>query len=485
MAKRTMKTAPVASDRTLRRFFVVPMLGRIHQLHKYSVANGDIELTRNAYLIMRIVLGGTFTAACLLLGVLLMSYFVAGNTYVAVRIAIAIGVLVYLGLISLFIRRRHLSLAGWMLVGFYIGLASLVMATWGMNVSSGLLTLGFTIVLAGIILGARSIITVTSIILTLLIALHLTSSAGIITPDPSDLSKTPNLIDLATYMVVFGIFALVSWLSGRRMEQALKQALIAEAALQEEKDMLAVRLEEQTKQLKAVQLEEMRQLYRFAELGQLSTIVMHELANHLTVLTLDIDDLEQRHNRSTAITNAKESIGYLDKMVSQVRRQLQVTDAPEVFDIRPVVDETITNLRAKAAATDVSLNLTVPKKNSDLVITGDPLRLSQIITIVVTNAIEAYTDAAQSSSTVTITITSTTSAVIVTITDHGSGISHAIRTELFQPFHSSKKSGMGIGLFVVKEMMETHFKGTIKLDPRIDQTSFTLTFPRTVKQTRS
>ncbi len=241
MLLRTTKTAQVVSKKTWRRFFVVPIFPRVNAK--------NVELTRNSYLIMKIVLAGTMLAVCALLGILLLSYFFAGNTYVGVRIPIAVGIVLYLGLVGLFIKARKLYISGWLLILFYIVLSGFVLTAWGINIAIGGLTLGFTVILAGTVLGARYIIPVTVIIMLLFITIHTLSVINIIAPATSELSQPSDLVDLSGYIIVFSMFALVSWLSGRKMEQALEQALRAETALQEEKSLLAVRLEEQTQRL--------------------------------------------------------------------------------------------------------------------------------------------------------------------------------------------------------------------------------------------
>lgn len=465
------------SSKSWGRFLVVFKTPHFKAWKQYTSEVQSVEFAQNSYLVMKIVLNATIIAVILFLAILSAS-FISGNDHVGVRIAIALVVLLYLWVIRLLTKNRKLLLSGWLLIILYTSASTLLFAGWGLNTPVGILTFGFIILLAGIILGARYILPVTAIVILLLTSIHIASKTGFITPQLADLSKPSDYTDVLGYAVIFSIFALVSWISGRKMEQTLRKALMAEAALQEEKDLLAVRLEEQTQRLKVAQLEEMQQLYRFAELGQLSTIVMHELANHLTVLTLDIDDLEQRHHRSEAITHAKESIGYLDKMVTQVRHQLQETNESTTFTILPVLSETIASLQQKATHAGVSIEIKLPPRAKSLVIKGDPLRLSQIITIILTNAIEAYTADTSEQKTVSLEVASKKAMLSISITDVGVGLSKSARKDPFKPFQSSKKTGMGIGLFVVKQMMETHFKGSISLDPRTDQTTFTLHLPK-------
>ncbi len=263
------------------------------------------------------------------------------------------------------------------------------------------------------------------------------------------------------------------------MEQSLQRALEAETALEEEKDLLAFRLEEQTRHLREVQFDEMRQLYRFAELGQLSTALLHELANHLTILTLDIDDLHQRHRRSRAIVHAKESISHLDTMVDQVRRQLRETNLTKEINISSLIHETMATIESKAKAAGVVLQYETLDSQEPPSVFGDPLRLSQILTVLITNGIEAYQalEKGKPKRKVVINASKQKSFLQITVTDWGGGIPKKDRKRLFLPFRSTKKDGMGVGLFIAKEMLETHFKGMIAVDRTITPTTFIIKIP--------
>ncbi len=475
MSTSATKAVPRTRNRFVARLFVAPQF-----LASYTRRLAAVQLLQGKQAIVTIIFRGTFFVVSLLLILLSFSFFVAGNAYVANRIFLCLGAVLYLVCIKILIHRAHIMSAAWMLIALYVGLASLILLMWSINAPIGILVLGFIIVLAGVMLGARYIIPVTIVVIGLLSFLQLASRLGIVHPDYSSLAIASGFGDVVSYSTIFAVFALISWLSGRQMEQSLQKALVAEAALQSEKDLLAVRLEEQTRYLRESQLEEMRQLYRFAELGQQSTALLHELANHLTVLTLDIDDIQQRNHRTKAISHARESITHLDNMVGQVRHQLQETSASNVFNILTAVDEVVTNLSTMAAKVQVSLHYKKPTGQKAILGNGDALRLSQILTIIITNAIEAYGEAPTSFAEPTVFIAThiTQTTVEIMITDDGQGIPDNIRQQLFTPFQSSKKNGMGIGLFIAKSMIETHFKGTISLDPSREYTRFIITLPR-------
>lgn len=445
----------------------------------YTSTISSTALPQNPTLILKVLLNGTFFVVTLLFLLLLVSYFIRGNTYVLWRIEACIVVLVYLLGIRYYIEKKRTTVASLLLIGFYTVLAALMLSLWSINDSIGILILGFVVVLAGVTLGARYILFAAFGVIALMAFLQLAVTLGITHPDISSFKIPAGFGDVIGYATIFVIISLVSWLSRRQMEHALFQARAAETALEHERDQLEVRLEERTRKLQEVQLQEMQQLYRFAELGQLSTLLLHELANHLTVLTLDMEDIQERHTGSKAIIHAQESIGYLEAMVAQTRLQLQDRNEPVQFSIVTVLKKTIKELRTKARKAHVLIELEHSDAADVLEVTGDPIRLGQILSIIITNAIEASASFRKKvdNARVEVLVRRHEDTIEIHVSDWGAGISEADRKRLFEPFQSTKKDGMGIGLFIAKQTIEMHFKGTIRLKANAPNTVFIVTLP--------
>ncbi|MBC7459597.1 HAMP domain-containing histidine kinase [Candidatus Saccharibacteria bacterium] len=422
----------------------------------------------------KLVLAGTFLVTIVLNILLLISYFGLNHHYVGLRLIIGISVIAYLGLVLAFLRYNFIKLAAWMLIGLYTSIATFVLLIWGINAPIGILVLGFVIVLASVMRGAKSIIPVTILMIGILIILQVHTGMGLSSPDLSSFDNASSFGDVISYSMIFTVFALIAWLSRTQMEQALLRTLAAESALKKEKESLANKLEVQTQNLRESQLKEMKQLYKFAELGQLTTIILHELANYLSVLTLDIEDIKERHHNSIAIDRAKESIFYIDAIIDQVRNQIKESDSIEKFRVSNVVEETIHQLRKKLPHANIDLNNKLLHEKSPFII-GDPLRLSQAIIILVTNAAQATKPT--SIPRIIISQSKVKSAVQISVRDYGVGIISNNRQNLFNPKKSEKIGGLGIGLYITKQIIETHFKGTIVLDPSFEYTQFTITLP--------
>lgn len=415
---------------------------------------------------------GTFILIAIVTLLLFASYFLFQNTYVIDRIAICGVSLLYLAVTYVLWNKRLTQLASQFLIFFYFAIAGLVLHTWGINTPFGMLLLAITLVLAGILLGARHTLYVAAAAIALI---FLTQQEVFGPPTLSTYIRPANFLDAVAYSTLISILALISWLFGSQTERLFAINRQAEKALIREKESLEIRVAERTEQLQKAQLKEMRQLYQFAEMGQLSAALLHDLANHLSVLTFDIADLKKQQH-TEAIKRAEESVGYLEQAVHQVRKQLRGESEKQLFNAAICVEDTLKLLTEKATKSGVTVQLNTPDK--PLFINGDPLRLNHILTILVRNGIEAYSKVSSTSKIVVVTVESAKNKVRIHVRDAGVGISLTKRNHLFTPVKSSKKEGLGIGLFIANKIAQTHFKGTLSLSPATDYTEFTLELPK-------
>jgi signal transduction histidine kinase len=425
--------------------------------------------------VFKSLLIGSFILIAIVLALLFVSYFLFHNTFVINRILLCVGGLIYLACAYFAWIHNRPSLASRMLIFFYFAIASVVILGWGVNTPFGLLIFAIGIILSGILLGSRHTLyaAVTAIfllfVLQTVIALH----------------KTPLFVasgfpsryeDAVAYSILLAILALIAWFFGKQTEQLLLQNYQAEQALLKEKSLLESRVRKRTEQLRKTQLDEMEQLYQFAEVGQLSTALLHDLANHLSVLNFDIADLKKQQHSQT-VRHVEESIGYLEQIINQVRRQLQGKNEVSYFNVAECVKDSIKISKQKAEATSVILALNTSKKDSSM-LHGDSLRLSHIVNILVQNAIEAYEKSPVKERVVTITVEQTETVVIIRVRDKGNVIPLEKRARLFAPLQSTKKDGLGIGLFIARKIAETHFKGNLTLSDTTNYTEFVIELPK-------
>lgn len=421
-----------------------------------------------------IVLNGTLYVVVALF-LLLVTYELSTGSFPRVRTFIALAVVGYL-LIALMLHRRHYhKTVGWMLIVFYELLAFLTLLQWGLNAPVGILTASFAVVLPGVLMGSRYILPVTLCTLLLLSLVQVTHSSGVISPNLEALAVASTHWDVIAYATILSVFALVSWLSGSQIERSLKRARAAESRLKLQKEQLILELEEESRLLRQSELQQMRQLHKFALLGQSTAATLHELSNHLSVLNFDIEDMRQQHDHSEAILRAQASVEHINEMVRQSRKHLDTYDTPTHFSALRTINQTVKDLKPKFTYRHVSLVKT-SSGSGGFTVDGSPMALMQIITILLNNALDACYDSPQP--VVSLDIHYTKQLLRVSIQDSGPGISNEALSHLFKPQLSTKPTGLGVGLYIARNLARHQFNGDITLDSQQKATTFILEIPR-------
>lgn len=415
-----------------------------------------------------IVLRGSVIISIALTSLLIVRGVLQGDI-LEFRVLCGLVVVVYLCIGEFLARKHHYVLAGWMVMSLYAFAAATMLLLWGLNTPVGILTVGFVVFLSGIMLGPKYIAWVTLCMIALLCIVQYTHSSDYINPELEVLAKPSHYFDVLSYVTILGAFALISWLSGKQTERSLKRARIAEEKLRAEKENLVVKLEEESRRLRQVQLQEMVQLYQFAEIGQTTTATLHELSNLLSVLTLDIDDIKQQHQSSQAITNAKDGIEHINHLVRQTRRQLYDNRNVELFNAIPVIEHTLRELQPKFKAKGVELQKQIHDRRS-FKIMGDALNLSHVVTILLNNASDACVSSQNPK--IIVRIIQKIDTLNISVIDNGYGISAEHQAAIFDTHRSNKPSGLGIGLYVTKHIVEHQLHGKISLIPTINGAHF-------------
>lgn len=432
------------------------------------------EDTKNRLLVFQVVLAGTLVLCGLLVFLLAVSYFALDNHYVKSRLIWGVALFAYLSLIAVLIYKYQAYKASApMFVAFYALTAAASVWLWGINSVFALLLFSLVIVLAGIIIRARY-----ALVMALTASLVLAGTQIAIMHGHQLVGsaiRSSNFGQVIGYSIIFFIIALICWLYSNQMERSLHKAARAELLLQAQKANLEKMVQKRTAALEEKRIHELEQMYRFTQVSALSTGLLHDLANYVTILSLDIENLHTKH-RSQTLQRASQTIAYIDDMVNGVRQQLQGESQTAVFNSADATQEVITILQHKAAQAGVTIAWQEPSNKNDLLVEGDLIRFNQVITIFITNAIEAY-DKKTTGATVAVSVGRSAEKVVITISDTGKGIDMAQRQTLFKPFHSDKKGGMGIGLFLARQIIQEHFKGKVRLDPALERTTFTITIP--------
>ncbi len=447
-------------------------------LKQLSLATPLNDTLRRREPVLRVLFNVTFVLlACSTLA-LCAAYVSNYDRLVLHRLAAVIAALLTVAVLRILLYARHYFVSGYGLLGIYGLLATVMAIKWGVDLPVSLLLYSAIIVLSGMILGARQALftLLGSVVVTFIV--QLATVQGQLHPNLYWQHQSPFLSDLIGYYLVFMLLGVSSWLFNRQTDRALHRALEAEAALQREKDSLERKVEERTRALQSAQFEKMQQVYRFAQLGQFSTSVLHDIGNHMATLSIDIEGIGESDTSTSLQRRIKRRIGYIDDMVHRAYSDIGGGKQVRRFDVIREIHEITKIVQYDASMARVRLHEpTKPAK--PLTLYGDAARFRQLIINLTTNAVAAYPPAdATAADNRDVWVSAEAAAdnsIIVTVQDNGKGIPHDIQSKIFDPFYSTKHTGTGIGLYIVKQVAEEHFNGTVHLTSRPGETIFKIT----------
>lgn len=184
--------------------------------------------------------------------------------------------------------------------------------------------------------------------------------------------------------------------------------------------------------------------------------VAHEIKNPLTPMRLTLQNFERKFDPNdptiqTKVKDFSESlIGQIDTMATIATAFSDFAKMPvahiEKIDALKVIEDTIGFFQ------DTTINFSYQKANYTL--NFDKSQLIRVLNNLVNNALYATQD--KDVPEIRITLHQQDSHVILTVTDNGTGIAPDIQDKIFEPKFTTKSSGMGLGLPMVKSIVENY-----------------------------
>jgi two-component system, NtrC family, C4-dicarboxylate transport sensor histidine kinase DctB len=217
---------------------------------------------------------------------------------------------------------------------------------------------------------------------------------------------------------------------------------------------------------------------RLAELGRLSSSMLHEISNPITAALLYLE--QYKDQPAAAMRKVQGSIRILWQYVEAARQQVRGESELCNFNVAQQMSQLkkVVMPVAKQAAVDLQF-----MSATDLKLYGDPVKFQQITANLIVNAIEAYAydPTPELNKTVRVTQNISDSHVIIEVTDWGKGIKPSQLDQIFEPLYTTKAHtghGLGIGLAIVKQYVTTDFGGSISVrSSRRQGTVFSVVLP--------
>lgn len=219
------------------------------------------------------------------------------------------------------------------------------------------------------------------------------------------------------------------------------------------------------------------QAEKLAAAGRLVQTLAHEVRNPLNNINLS---LEQLHHEVGELNDSgifMEIIQRNSKRISDIITELLNSSRPAEMTLQnkplqTIVDESIAAALDRITLQKVKLEIDYAKQPA--YVKADPEKLKLAFLNIIINAVEAMEE---DKGILNISIDTDRDSHIVKIRDNGTGIAEENLSKLFEPYFTSKRNGLGLGLAATLNILQSH-KGRIEVSSEMNKGSqFTITFP--------
>jgi signal transduction histidine kinase len=237
---------------------------------------------------------------------------------------------------------------------------------------------------------------------------------------------------------------------------ATQSALIALLLLERRRRIRAVHMVEESR-------DQVAHIGRVATLGELSAAISHELRQPLTAIRANAEaggmlldrtpsDLhEAREVFRDIVSDDLRAVEVLDNIRGMLRKDVPV-DAS--VDLNRVCERSTELLMHDAARRGVDLRLSLEPGLPPVV--GDAVQLQQVVLNLTLNAMDAAQASLRGREVVLGTSARSGGEVEFFVRDTGPGLSPELRQRVFEPFFTTKTQGLGMGLTIVRSIVERH-----------------------------
>jgi len=248
----------------------------------------------------------------------------------------------------------------------------------------------------------------------------------------------------------------------KKLKIDLGKIAMREKNLEIQRNKLSSEVEKKTREL--IKSEKM------ASVGQLSSRLVHDLRNPLTVVKSTVELLKLGNKKMDQKTSEKfERIERAFKKISyQIEDVLDFVRQSELHlkrqSISEIIESTISNM-------DIPSTIKIRNDARKVVINCDSRKLEAVFTNIITNAIQASNEKGE----IKIKTLDDGDSAIIKIEDSGPGITKSTMTNIFEPLFTTKETGTGLGLSICKSIIEQH-GGSIEVSS--PPTVFTIHLPK-------
>jgi two-component system, NtrC family, nitrogen regulation sensor histidine kinase NtrY len=206
--------------------------------------------------------------------------------------------------------------------------------------------------------------------------------------------------------------------------------------------------------------------------------VAHEIKNPLTPMRLTVQNFQRKFDPTDKSIHKKLE-EYSKTLIQQIDTMSSIASAFSSFAKMPAQqNETLNVVKIVKLALDIFNEdyIVFTSDSEEIIAKFDRTQLIRVVTNLVKNGIQAIPN--DKDAKILVDVKTVANNVVITVSDNGSGVSEENKTKVFEPKFTTKTSGMGLGLAMVKNIVEMH-EGTISFESEANKgTVFKVTIPK-------
>ncbi|WP_248724678.1 ATP-binding protein [Seonamhaeicola sp. ML3] len=206
--------------------------------------------------------------------------------------------------------------------------------------------------------------------------------------------------------------------------------------------------------------------------------VAHEIKNPLTPMRLTVQNFQRKFDPKDPNINLKVD-EYSKTLIQQIDTMSSIASAFSNFAKMPAQqNETLNVVKIVKLALDIFNEdyIVFTSEFDEVIAKFDRTQLIRVVTNLVKNGIQAMPE--NRTPRIAVHVSTKNKNVVLTVSDNGSGVSEENKDKVFEPKFTTKTSGMGLGLAMVKNIVDT-YNGNISFQSKKDKgTTFKVTFPK-------
>jgi signal transduction histidine kinase len=219
---------------------------------------------------------------------------------------------------------------------------------------------------------------------------------------------------------------------------------------------------------------------RLAELGEMIGNIAHQWRHPLTRLSLILQNIKALNNKdrlekeklNAMLTTANEQIFFMSDTIDNFKDFYKPATESVDFTLREAYDKVMEIVGYDLKHKNIAVEY---RESEPLRLHGKLNQFAQVLLNLIANARDALTERGVPEPWIRITAEREGEAYRITLCDNAGGIPREHLDRIFEPYFSTKKKkGTGVGLYMVKTIVEEKFGGKVSVENREEGACFTL-----------